>query len=93
MPSYCQYWGALATVVLVLLGGTRIAAAQDVPSGTSYLTPFPEGDTYKLQVYGDAFAEGLVDGLAKPLPPTAGSRLPASIAPWPASRGPISTPK
>ena len=65
MPSYCQYWGALATVVLVLLGGTRIAVAQDVPSGTSYLTPFPEGDTYKLQVYGDAFAEGLVDGLAE----------------------------
>src|SRR5262245_11781189 len=43
-----------------LAGG---AAAQEGPSGTSYLTPFPEADTYKLQVYGDAFAEGLIEGL------------------------------
>ena len=35
------------------------------PSGTSYITPFPEGDVYKLQAYGDAFAEGLLNGLAE----------------------------
>ncbi len=32
-------------------------------SGSTFLTPFPEGDAYKLQVYGDAFAEGLTSGL------------------------------
>ena len=39
------------------------AHAQEEPSGTSYITPFPEGDTYRVQVYGDAFAEGLLGGL------------------------------
>jgi hypothetical protein len=27
------------------------------------VTPFPEGDVYRLQVYGDGFAEGLLGGL------------------------------
>ena len=39
------------------------AAAQEEPSGVSYITPFPEGDIYKLQAYGDPFAEGLLGGL------------------------------
>jgi uncharacterized protein len=39
------------------------ALAQEGPSGTSYITPFPEGDIYKLQAYGDPFAEGLLAGL------------------------------
>jgi hypothetical protein len=50
----------LLLVAFKLLGG---AAAQEGPTGTSYLTPFPEADTYKLQAYGDAFAEGLIEGL------------------------------
>ena len=50
----------LLLLAVQLAGG---AAAQEGPSGTSYLTPFPEADTYKLQVYGDAFAEGLIEGL------------------------------
>jgi hypothetical protein len=50
----------LLLVVSQLLCG---AAAQEGPTGTSYLTPFPEADTYKLQVIGDAFAEGLTEGL------------------------------
>src|SRR5262245_26843564 len=57
---------ALAVLLaLTLIGCWAPAVAQDAPSGTSYLTPFPEGDTYKLQVYGDAFAEGLIDGLGE----------------------------
>ena len=50
---------------LTLLLGLAPAMAQEAPSGTSFLTPFPEGDTYKLQVYGDAFAEGLLEGLGE----------------------------
>ena len=53
----------LLAVLLIALRFTTGAAAQEGPSGTSYLTPFPEGDTYKLQAYGDAFAEGLIEGL------------------------------
>ena len=55
----------LAACLLLLLGPALSALAQEGPTGTSYLTPFPEGDTYKLQVYGDAFAEGLIDGLGE----------------------------
>jgi uncharacterized protein len=33
------------------------------PANTA-LTPFPESDVYKLQVYGDGFAEGLSAGIA-----------------------------
>jgi len=36
---------------------------QEQLSGTSYVTPFPAGDIYRIQVYGDAFAEGLLGGL------------------------------
>ena len=43
----------------------RPSAAQEEPSGTSYITPFPEGDVYKLQAYGDGFAEGLLSGLVE----------------------------
>jgi uncharacterized protein len=50
----------LLLLAVRLAGG---AAAQEGPSGTSYLTPFPEADTYKVQAYGDAFAEGLIEGL------------------------------
>src|SRR5689334_13282952 len=53
----------LLAVLIVALRFAAGAAAQEAPSGTSYLTPFPEGDTYKLQAYGDAFAEGLIEGL------------------------------
>jgi hypothetical protein len=38
-------------------------SAQEQFLGTSYVTPFPAGDVYRMQVYGDAFAEGLLYGL------------------------------
>jgi hypothetical protein len=41
------------------------ALAQSDFAGTSYITPYPEGDTHRLQVYGDAFAEGLLSGLVE----------------------------
>jgi uncharacterized protein len=53
----------LAVLLLLAVRLAGGAAAQEGPSGTSYLTPFPEADTYKLQAYGDAFAEGLIEGL------------------------------
>ena len=41
------------------------AAAETGASGTSYINPFPPGDIYKLQVYGDSFAEGLLQGMSE----------------------------
>jgi hypothetical protein len=55
-------------VAIVALGvpallPVRSALAQEGFPGTSYITPFPAGDIYRMQVYGDAFAEGLLGGL------------------------------
>jgi hypothetical protein len=60
-------FGAALTVILLLLALPLAApaAAQEEPTGTSYITPFPEGDVYKLQAYGDPFAEGLLGGLTE----------------------------
>jgi hypothetical protein len=52
-----------AILALAALTPAAPLAAQEEPTGSSYITPFPEGDVYKLQVYGDAFAEGLLAGL------------------------------
>jgi len=59
--------GATLTAILMLLALPPAvpAPAQEEPAGTSYITPFPEGDVYKLQAYGDPFAEGLLAGLSE----------------------------
>jgi hypothetical protein len=58
--------GAALTVIWLLLAlpPASPAAAQE-PTGSIYITPFPEGDVYKLQAYGDPFAEGLLSGLVE----------------------------
>jgi hypothetical protein len=60
-------FGATLTVISMLLAFALAApaAAQEEPTGTSYITPFPEADVYKLQAYGDPFAEGLLAGLGE----------------------------
>jgi uncharacterized protein len=55
----------VAILVVLVLALAKPSAAQEEPSGTSYITPFPEGDVYKLQAYGDGFAEGLLNGLVE----------------------------
>jgi hypothetical protein len=55
---------ALFATLAMLMGP---AAAQQGPSGGSYITPFPEGDVYKVQAFGDAFAEGMLAGLIEAL--------------------------
>lgn len=41
------------------------ARAQDDAAATSYVTPFPDGDVYKVQVIGDQLAEGALSGLVE----------------------------
>jgi len=50
-------------VALVMAGTCMPSRAQDDPAGTSFVTPFPEGDVYRALVIGDYLAEGLLDGL------------------------------
>lgn len=57
----------LATLAALLALPVVTAHAQDDFSGNTYITPYPEGDLYRMQVYGDAFANGLLDGLVDAL--------------------------
>lgn len=52
---------ALVCWALAQFASTESAHAQG--GGTSYITPFPDNDSYRLEVWGDALAEGLLTGL------------------------------
>ena len=63
-------WRIAVACLVVWIGATGSADAQaprvraaDEPVPAAGLTPFPENDVYRIQVYGDAFAEGLTAGL------------------------------
>lgn len=53
---------------LLTIGAALIAASvARAQVGASYITPFPESDLYRVQVYGDAFADGILPGLIEAL--------------------------
>lgn len=54
---------AKAVLVAALFAGAAPASAQDPGAGGSFITPFPENDTYRVQVVGDWLADGLLGGL------------------------------
>jgi hypothetical protein len=56
---------ALAALLLTLVAMPAAPARAQEASGISYINPFPEGDTYVLQAYGDQFAEGILGGLVE----------------------------
>jgi uncharacterized protein len=70
-------WLAALVMMAASVGTFVPAVAQDdnTGSGISYITPFPESDTYKLQVYGDVFAEGLLAGLIEAFPNERGLQI------------------
>lgn len=49
-------------VSLGLAAGPGLLCAQEEPAGSSYVTPFPKGEVYKVAIIGDDLAEGLVYG-------------------------------
>ncbi len=55
----------LALLSALLLVQATPASAQENGLGGSFLTPFPENDTYQVQVVGDWLADGLMGGLAE----------------------------
>jgi len=52
----------MIAAILVPMGSTPVAA-QDALAYRSYLTPFPNGDRYRVVVLGDASGDGLWNGL------------------------------
>ena len=64
LPARASF-AIVAAAMLALLASLPAAAQgrSEEPSGPAVLTPFPENDVYRVQVYGDAFAEGLLQGL------------------------------
>lgn len=66
-PAFARAFACVVAYACIVLVAGMPAAAQDEPAGTSYINPFPPGDIYKLQTYGDAFADGLLNGLGESL--------------------------
>jgi hypothetical protein len=58
------------------------AYAQDEAVSTSYLTPFPENDLYRMQIVGDAYAEGILGGLVETLGPETRIEVPRKPRPF-----------
>ena len=74
-------WALVPALIWACLAPSHCRrAAQEDAAGTSYINPFPPGDVYKLQAYGDAFAEGLLAGLTSRSPATPACSCSASIA-------------
>ena len=59
----------LAGAGLLSLALTRPVAAVEDDSNASFLTPFPDGDTYQVSIIGDTFAEGILEGLVEAMGP------------------------
>jgi hypothetical protein len=49
---------------LILQGMRGPALAQGSDAIASFITPFPDNDTYRVYVFGDSLAEGITGGLA-----------------------------
>lgn len=56
---------ALLILSLAALFAPGLPAHAQTGEAKGFLDPFPEGDRYRVQIWGDAMAEGLVDGLAE----------------------------
>lgn len=52
----------LAALLAAMVAVASPAAAQEDPTGTSFINPFPPNDTYNLVMVGDDLAEGLLSG-------------------------------
>jgi len=60
--SKCLIW-ALAVFAGLMVSGPMTVYAQPSAGSASYITPFPEGDTYQVRVIGDSLAEGLLGAM------------------------------
>lgn len=52
----------VALLLVFVMAAASPGMAQEDPSGTSFITPFPPNDTYNVVIVGDDLAEGLLGG-------------------------------
>jgi len=52
----------VALLLVLVTAAASPGMAQEDPSGTSFITPFPPNDTYNVVIVGDDLAEGLLGG-------------------------------
>ncbi len=63
-----RHASALILAVLALLAAAPanpVRAADEDAAQVSFITPFPENDTYRVQLVGDWWAEGMIEGLVE----------------------------
>jgi len=71
--TFAINWDVMTTVLalmLVLLTGLGLPAAParaQTSEAGSFLDPFPENDRYRVQIWGDQMAAGLLEGLSEQL--------------------------
>ncbi len=71
MPAMRAACLVLTALVPLALGAAASATAQPQPQrpiaadpgSSSFITPFPDNDTYRIQLFGESLAEGLLGGL------------------------------
>jgi len=51
--------GALVALLTMCFAAQPAMAQSPVPAHRSYITPFPNGDRYRIVVLGDSMGEGL----------------------------------
>lgn len=59
---HLRSWGVLIAVALAATMASAAWAAENDQGGT-FLTPFPDNDVYQVSIFGDDFAQGLLQGL------------------------------
>jgi hypothetical protein len=64
MALVCAALWCLAIAAIAPAAMIGSAHAQGA-AGTSFITPFPDNDSYRLEVWGDVLAEGLLAGLVE----------------------------
>jgi hypothetical protein len=64
MRLLIPFRAALLALILAFVGAGA-ARAQDEGSGGSFVSPFPKGDIYRVQIIGDDLAEGLLYGMTE----------------------------
>lgn len=68
VPAFClALVGAALALLVPQTAPSALAQSADDASGSSYITPFPGGEQYKLRVIGDEFGDGINAALAEAL--------------------------
>ena len=58
---------AIVATLLLVTPGPAVAQQTGAPLGGGFVTPFPENNTYRIDVFGDSLAQGLAQGLTSAL--------------------------